>query len=191
MQIRKAPLGHYSLSKRMSYRKISGNLKATKFGIRLCFEVWQESSAEMPVKFQSDAITTTSNLSKSRLHDILRQDVHLVNWGLDSVCFSSQVSCAVCIHGKIPSRRDWNYWHNACDISTIYSAFVMFSLSRNSTRYFTEWWLQISDPDCQLSSVWVLQVSTTYITCPECGLQSVCRCQAVPGQWWEQCWCGR
>ena len=60
------PLGPYSLSGKASCSKISRSLEATRCG----FSIFQ--SAEMPVKFQSDAMIMTSNLMASKLHEILQ-----------------------------------------------------------------------------------------------------------------------
>ena len=71
------PMGHlYSLSGKTSYRKIPWSPRAARFGIRL-FTLkfdghFSSSAAEMPIKFLSDAIIITSNLSASKLHEILR-----------------------------------------------------------------------------------------------------------------------
>ena len=73
-------LGLYSLSGRITYRKISWILKAVKLGFKLFqtalkFERPHSNSAvEMPVKFQSDMIIMISNLTALRLREIWRQD---------------------------------------------------------------------------------------------------------------------
>ena len=65
--------GLYSLNERTSYRKISRSLEAARFGFRLFQFLWNMTgtsagvAAEMPVRFQSDMIILTSNLSASRL----------------------------------------------------------------------------------------------------------------------------
>ena len=65
--------GLYSLSGKTSNRMISWSLEATKFGFGLFKSLWNLAgtcAAEMPVKFQSDAIIITPNLAASRLHEI-------------------------------------------------------------------------------------------------------------------------
>ena len=77
--------GHYSLSERTSYRKISqDSLEAAIFGF-YTFPITLKSyrrlgsaSAEMIVEFQSGTVIITSSFATSRLHEILRQDVR---WG--------------------------------------------------------------------------------------------------------------
>ena len=62
---------------RMSYQKFSHSLTsqiAPKFDSRL-----GNTAAEMPVKCQSNTIIMTSNLAASRLHEIWRKDVRLLN----------------------------------------------------------------------------------------------------------------
>ena len=67
-------LGLYSpwLSGKTSYCKIPRSLEAVRFGFTLFQSFWNLAAAEMPVKFQSDAMIKTSNLAASRLHEILR-----------------------------------------------------------------------------------------------------------------------
>ena len=70
-------LGLYSLSRRVSYRKISWSLEAARFGFRLTIALQidgylRNSAAEMPVKFQSDTIIIIPNLGASRLHELWR-----------------------------------------------------------------------------------------------------------------------
>ena len=73
--------GLYSLSGKMSYRKISWSFEATGFGFRLFQSLRKVDSrigsttAEIPAQFQSDAIIITSNLAAWRLHEIWRYDV--------------------------------------------------------------------------------------------------------------------
>ena len=65
----------YSLSGRMSHRKISWSLEAARFGFRLSLSAWNltgisAAAAEVPVKFQSYTIIITSDFTASRLHEI-------------------------------------------------------------------------------------------------------------------------
>ena len=70
----------------MSYWNVTQSLEATRFEFRIVWSLWNfdrhlgNSTAEEPVKFQSDAIIQTSNVAALRRHEILRQSVSSDVW---------------------------------------------------------------------------------------------------------------
>ena len=75
--VRDPSRGHYSLSGKTFYRKISRSLEAARFYviIRLSFEIWRACPDSRVVKFQSDRSSLKLYLAASGLREIWRQDV--------------------------------------------------------------------------------------------------------------------